>query len=143
MLLPITLTLAAACALINLWLASRCVRIRMADRAARHGDGGNARLARRMRAHANFIEYTPMVLILCALIEMALGASLWLWVGALAYVVARICHGLGMDAESGGSLRATGALLTWVIMAALAGAALYAAYQGTREMPVLPVMAAV
>ncbi|MGC4250276.1 MAG: MAPEG family protein [Sphingobium sp.] len=142
MLLPITLTLAAACALINLWLAMRCVRIRMIDKAALHGDGGNALLARRMRAHANFIEYTPMVLILCALIEMALGASLWLWVGALAYVVARICHGLGMDAEGSSNLRAVGAVLTWVIMAALAGAALYAAYQGTRAVPAPPTMAA-
>ncbi|BAV66287.1 MAPEG family protein [Sphingobium cloacae] len=142
MLLPITLTLAAACALINLWLASRCVRIRMADKAALHGDGGNALLARRMRAHANFIEYTPMVLILSALIEMALGASLWLWIGALAYVLARLCHGLGMDAEGGSPLRAIGALLTWFILTALACAALYAAYQGTRGWPVPPAMAA-
>jgi len=141
MLLPITLTLAAACALINLWLASRCVRIRVADKTM-HGDGGNALLARRMRAHANFIEYTPIVLILFALIEMALGASLWLWIGALAYAAARILHGLGMDAESGGTLRAVGALLTWVIMVALAGAALYAAYYGTREIPAPPALAA-
>ncbi|WP_257539096.1 MAPEG family protein [Sphingobium sp. CFD-1] len=142
MLLPITLTLAAACALINLWLASRCVRIRMADKAI-HGDGGNALLARRMRAHANFIEYTPIVLILFALIEMALGASLWLWIGALAYAIARIAHGLGMDAESGGGLRAMGALATWIIMIALAGAALYAAYYGMREIPAPPALAAV
>lgn len=142
MLLPITLTLAAACALINLWLASRCVRIRMADKSALHGDGGNPLLARRMRAHANFIEYTPMILILFALIEMALEASLWLWIGALLYVLARILHALGMDASGPSRPRAIGALLTWLIMAALAGAALYAAYHGTREVPAPPVMAA-
>lgn len=63
MLLPITLTLAAACALINFWLAVRCARIRVGAKLL-HGDSGNMLLARRMRAHANFIEYTPIVLIL-------------------------------------------------------------------------------
>ncbi len=71
MLLPITLTFAAACALLNLWLAIRCARFRIRDKIL-HGDAGHGLLARRMRAHANFIEYTPIVLILFGLIEMAI-----------------------------------------------------------------------
>ncbi len=141
MLLPITLTLAAACALINLWLAIRCVRLRMSSKTL-HGDGGHVLLARRMRAHANFIEYTPIILILFGLVELALGLSLWLWIGAFIYVVARIGHAFGMDADHPTPWRAGGALLTWALTIALAATALYAAYHGTRMVPAPPAMAA-
>ncbi|MES2158039.1 MAG: MAPEG family protein [Pseudomonadota bacterium] len=141
MLLPITLTFAAACALLNLWIATRCTRIRIADKVM-HGDSGNSLLARRMRAHANFIEYTPIVLILFALIEMAIGASLWLWIGALVYVLARVAHAFGMDADAPTVWRGAGALLTWIVMVGLAITALTIAYTATREMPVPPALAA-
>ncbi len=141
MLLPITLTLAAACALLNFWLAIRCSGVRMTAKVL-HGDGGNPMLGKRMRAHANFTEYTPFVLILFALVEMALGLSLWLWIAALAYVVARVAHALGMDADAPGALRGGGIAVTWLIMLGLAIAALYAAYSGTREIPAPPALAA-
>ena len=141
MLLPITLTLAAACALLNLWLAFRCARIRVGSKVL-HGDGGNPLLARRIRAHANFTEYTPIVLILFALVELALGSPLWLWIGALVYVVARAAHGIGMDADHPTVWRAGGALLTWAVMAAMAVTALYVAYHATRSVPAPPAMAA-
>lgn len=141
MLLPITLTLAAACALINLWLATRCVRIRLATKTL-HGDGGNSLLARRMRAQANFIEYTPIVLILFALVELALGSPLWLWIGGCAFIVGRIVHPFGMDADQPTLWRAAGVLLTWAVTAALALAALYAAYSATRAVPAPPALAA-
>ncbi|MGW8201294.1 MAPEG family protein [Sphingomonas bisphenolicum] len=141
MLLPITLTFAAACALLNLWIATRCARIRIADKVM-HGDAGNSLLARRMRAHANFVEYTPIVLILFALVELAVGASLWLWIGALVYVVARVAHAFGMDADQPTVWRAGGALLTWGVMVAMAITALMIAYSATRAMPVPPAMAA-
>ena len=35
--LPITLTLAAACALLNMWLGVRCARIRISDRVMHGG----------------------------------------------------------------------------------------------------------
>lgn len=141
MLLPITLTLAAVCALVNLWLAIRCVRIRFKNQTL-HGDGANALLAQRMRAQANFIEYTPIFLVLTALVEMALGSSIWLWIVAAAYLAARIAHGFGMDMDRPNAWRASGALITWVMTAGLAIAALYAAYNATREVPAPPVLAA-
>ncbi|MEJ7932956.1 MAPEG family protein [Sphingobium sp. AN558] len=142
MLLPITLTLAAACALINLWLAVRCTLLRMATKTL-HGDGGDPRLARRMRAHANFTEYTPIILILFALIELANGASIILWAGAAIYVAARLAHGVGMDGAGEGPhpMRAIGATATWLVMLALAFAALYVAYSATRALPAPPAMA--
>ncbi|WP_313803624.1 MAPEG family protein [Sphingobium sp.] len=140
MLLPITLTLASACALLNMWLGIRCARIRMADHVL-HGDGGSALLAKRMRAHANFIEYVPVTLILFGLVELAVGASIWLWGAALVLVVARIGHAFGMDAEKPTAWRAGGALLTWVVMVGLALVALYVAYGATRAVPAPPAMA--
>lgn len=141
MLLPITLALAAGCALLNLWLAFRCVRIRIGSKAL-HGDGGNPLLARRMRAQANFIEYTPITLILFALVELAIGSPAWLAAGALAYAVARVAHGHGMDADHPTIWRGAGALITWAVMLALALIALYAAYSATRTIPAPPDLAA-
>lgn len=140
MLLPITLTLAAACALLNLWIAIRCAGIRIKGKLL-HGDAGNSLLARRMRAHANFTEYTPITLILFALVEMAAGASLWLWIAAIVYIVARIGHVFGMDADAPTVWRAGGTMLTWGVMVALGVAALAIAYTGTRAMPVPPALA--
>ncbi|MDX3901669.1 MAG: MAPEG family protein [Sphingobium sp.] len=141
MLLPVTLTLAAACALLNFWLATRCVRLRLGQKVL-HGDGGNALLGKRIRAHANFVEYAPIILILMGLVEMALGSSLWLWVAALLFVLGRVGHAFGMDSDQPGSARRLGILLTWGVMLGLALTALYAAYAGTREVPALPSLSA-
>jgi uncharacterized membrane protein YecN with MAPEG domain len=86
MLLPTTLSLAAAAALINIWLSIRCGRIRSTEKIS-IGTGGSEMLERRMRAQSNFVENTPWVLALAATIELA---------GAL-YMLGRIAHGLGMD----------------------------------------------
>ncbi|MDI1295735.1 MAG: MAPEG family protein [bacterium] len=142
MLLPITLTLAAACALLNIWLAMRVGRVRMAEKIL-HGDGGGTGLlVKRMRAQANFVEYTPFVLILFALIEMALGSHIGLSVLALVYVVARFAHAFGMDADYPHKARMIGILLTFAVLLILSGMALYAAYSATRAIPAPPALAA-
>ncbi|MET0250149.1 MAG: MAPEG family protein [Sphingobium sp.] len=140
MLLPITLTLAAACAFLNIWLATRCGRIRM-KAGVLHGDGGDTLLGKRMRAHANFAEYAPIVLILFALVELALGTTLWLWTPAFAFLIARVAHGFGMDADRPTPLRAGGIIVTMLVTVGLAVTALVAAYSGTREIPAPPAMA--
>ena len=94
--LPISLTIAAGAALLNLWLTVRVGRVRGTENVS-IGDGGSEPLIRRMRAHSNFVENTAFVLILLALVELGMGSSIWLWaVGAL-YRVGRILHALGMD----------------------------------------------
>ncbi|UZW54662.1 MAPEG family protein [Sphingobium sp. JS3065] len=140
MLLPITLTLAGACALLNMWLGIRCTRIRIADQVL-HGDGGSTLLVKRMRAHANFVEYVPVTLILFALVELAVGTSIWLWGAALILVVARIAHAFGMDADKPTVWRGGGATLTWLVMVGMAATALIIAYGATREVPAPPAMA--
>lgn len=142
MLLPITLTLAAACAFINFWLAARCLRWRLKDQVL-HGDGGVAGLAKHMRAHSNFTEYAPLTLILFALVELASGSTIWLWIAAALFALSRVAHGIGMNADKPTPLRAVGQMVTFVIMLGLAVAALFLAYQSTREMPAPPAMARV
>ncbi len=123
MILPITLTAAGAAALINLWLAVRVGQKRIAGKVS-IGDGGHPPLIARMRAHANFTEYTPYFLILVALIEMASGTSTWLWLVVGVFLLARVAHGIGMDVVEGQSkLRGIGILAT---MLTLAGLAIYA-----------------
>ena len=65
----------AACALLNIWLGRRVGRMRVAHKVS-IGDGGNEALIARMRAQANFVEYTPFFLILLGLIELAAGRNL-------------------------------------------------------------------
>ena len=126
MLLPVALTTAGAAGLINLWLGVRVSRIRIAEKIL-VGDGGNPRLIARMRAQLNFAEYTPIVLILLALVELARGGSIYLWVVALLYVVGRVLHAFGMDGWRPG--RAVGIAITVLTMLGLAAYAVLLAYR--------------
>ncbi|PKP99887.1 MAG: GST-like protein [Alphaproteobacteria bacterium HGW-Alphaproteobacteria-13] len=125
MILPISLTIAAGAALINLWLAMRVGRVRMSEKVS-IGDGGNERLIRRMRAHSNYVENTPFVLILLALVELGLGPSLWLWGLGMLYLVARILHAFGMDGLGWG--RSAGVVISMLTQLGLAIAALATVY---------------
>jgi len=123
--LPISLTIAAGAALLNIWIAMRVGRVR-GEAKVSIGDGGDERLIRRMRAHSNYVENTPFVLILLALVELSTGSSIWLWaVGAL-YLVARILHAIGMDGL--GWARGAGITVTMLIQLGLAVAALLTVY---------------
>lgn len=126
MLLPIALTTAGAAALINFWLGLRVSQVRRAEKIW-VGDGGNVRLAARMRAQLNFAEYTPIVLILIALIEFGAGTSLWLWIVAAVFVAGRLLHPIGMDGWIPG--RMIGALTTLLSLLGLAIYAIYLAQQ--------------
>ena len=131
MLLPITLTLAAASALISLWLAIRVGAARQATKVM-IGDGGDPALIARMRAQANFVEYTPFVLVLTGLIELARGPRAWLWGVAIAYVLARLAHPIGMDRSAPNPLRMAGILVTFLVLLGLAGYGLAIVYSGAH-----------
>lgn len=96
MLLHTTLSLAAAAALINFWLAMRCGNVRRGQGIS-IGTGGNDLMERRMRAQLNFAENTPWILFMIGGIELAGKGGAWLApVGAL-YMLGRVAHGFGMD----------------------------------------------
>ena len=118
--LPVTLMAAGGSALIAVWLALRTGAARRAAKVS-IGDGGDMKLIARMRAQANFTEYTPFALILIGLIELTAGTSTWLWIAGALLLIARIAHGLGMDGLRAG--RAFGIAVTLLL---LIGLALYA-----------------
>ena len=132
MILPMTLTMAAASILLNIWLGGRVSRMRAVHRVS-IGDGGIEPLVARMRAHANFVEWGPFFLILLALIELARGQPLWLWVLASLFIVARILHALGMDRPPGNRLRGIGMIATAIIMVVFAIYAIVIVYQDRME----------
>jgi uncharacterized protein len=93
----ITSVYLAVLALLYTILAVQVGRLRMRDRAA-FGDNGSLALRRAIRAHANFIEYVPIITLMVAMLEMSgLGAT---WVHLLmgALLVSRLLHPLGMYA---------------------------------------------
>lgn len=139
--LPITLTIAAAAALLNLWIAARVIAVRQRHKVV-IGDGGNEALAGRMRAHANFIEYAAPFLILLALIELAEGPKLWLWVVAILFVVARILHVFGMDKTKPNAPRAIGFIVSFLAILVLAIYALVIAYTHKTINPGISYVAA-
>ena len=122
MLLPTTLSLAAAAAIINLWLSIRIGKVRMAEKII-HGDGGNPLLLHRMRAQSNFIENAPLVLILIGAIELTGKGGQWLAIVGAVFMLGRISHGLGMDSIKPTPLRGIGAftaMLTQIGLAVIA-----------------------
>ena len=117
--LPVTLTAAAAAAIINLWLAVRVGQMRGATKTI-HGDDAGGPLTRRMRAQLNFVENTPFALALIAAIELTGRGEPWLaWVAGL-YMLGRVAHGFGMDVESATKPRMIGTLVTMLTLLGLA-----------------------
>ena len=123
----ITLTIAAGAALLNLWLMIRCGQARIANKVS-IGDGGDEFLTRRMRAHANFAENTPIVLILIAALELSGGTTGWLWAVGILYIIGRIAHPFGMDGGSMQIGRTIGTAITMLTLLGLAIMALISVY---------------
>ncbi|MFN9377953.1 MAG: MAPEG family protein [Novosphingobium sp.] len=120
MLLPTTLSLAAAAAIINLWLSIRCGQVR-GKAGISIGTDGNELLERRMRAQLNFVENTPWVLLLIAGIELAGKGGQWLAIVGGIYMLGRVAHGLGMDgAGAMAKGRMIGTLITMLTLLGLA-----------------------
>ncbi|WP_284125973.1 MAPEG family protein [Parerythrobacter aestuarii] len=119
MLLPVTLTAAAAAALINIWLGIRVGQLRAKHKIS-IGDDSGGPLTARMRAQLNFVENTAFVLILVAAIELAGKGQPWLaWVAGI-YMLGRVAHGLGMDGGTFAKGRTVGVLVTMLTQLGLA-----------------------
>ncbi len=130
--LPVSLTFAGAFALLNLWLAYRCVQIRL-NGPGGVGDLGIPVLQARMRAHANFVEYSPFVLILMALLEYTGGSAEVLKGAGSVYLLARVLHAFGIERPRF-TMQLIGAIGTWVVLLALA---IWAIWAGVHDAPIL------
>lgn len=134
MILPITLTIAGAAALIHVWLASRVSRLRGQFKVS-VGDGGNEILLRRIRAHANYAENMPIFVILLGLLELAGGDRRILWGIGIAFILARILHAFGMDRTGASRLRVIGMIASTLLIIGAAGWALSYAYRAPVDHP--------
>jgi uncharacterized membrane protein YecN with MAPEG domain len=111
--------MAAAAALINVWLMLRCGQVRMKEKI-NIGTGGSDMMERRMRAQLNFVENTPWVLALIAGIELAGKGGQWLAIVGGVYMLARVAHGFGMDGGSMEKGRGLGVMVTMLTQIGLA-----------------------
>jgi uncharacterized membrane protein YecN with MAPEG domain len=119
MLLPVTLITAGCLGLIFFVLSLRVVQKRLAGMVA-FGDGGDQVLLERIRAHGNFAEHVPFLLLLMAGIELASGhGSLLLWGCGGLLILARIAHAIGMSRPSPNLFRSVGVVLTWLLLIGL------------------------
>lgn len=131
--LPITLTIAAAAAVLHIWLAGRVSQLRRGYKIS-IGDGGNEALLRRIRAHGNYVENMPVVLILLALVELAGGDPRILWGAAIIFIVSRLLHAFGMDRTPPSRLRMFGMMGSMLALLILVGYAIFIVY---RHPPVI------
>ncbi len=122
--MSITPIFAGALALLFLVLSVNVVRTRRASKV-NIGDGGDQLLQRRIRAHGNFAEYVPLVLLLIVFAEEG-GAATWL-VYALggALLFARLMHGFALSSLTLRPFQRTGGVvLTMIVLASAAATCL-------------------
>ncbi|UAJ08777.1 MAPEG family protein [Glacieibacterium megasporae] len=124
----ITLVTAGFCGLLYFVLTLRVGQLRQSEKVML-GDGGNDVLLGRIRAHANFAEFVPIILILMGAIEASIGAGneLLASTGILLFLL-RISHAFGMARPAPNPFRLAGAVGTWIVLVGLSIWAIVLAY---------------
>ena len=116
---------AALCAIILIWLGNSTGSLRRKHRIS-IGDGGNKRLIRTMRGHANAAENMPITLILLTIAALIGTPAFVLHILGILFVVGRILHAWHFIQEDApGWQRFVGfglsALVTLILALGLAG----------------------
>ncbi len=93
--MTITLLYAGLLSLLFLVLSLRVVALR--GHGASFGDGGNPVLLRRIRAHGNFSEYVPFILLMMGFLEMSHLSGLIVHMLGVTLLVARLLHGYALS----------------------------------------------
>ena len=111
---------AALATLLILILAARVIAYRRSHKIGM-GDGDDAELRKRMRAHGNAIEYLPFGLLLLLVLELNQTLPLLLHAFGCLLLVARLAHAWGVSHHQGISPgRMLGVVLTFVVLGAMA-----------------------
>jgi hypothetical protein len=112
---------AALCALLVFALSLRIALLRKRLRIG-IGDGGDAGLARAIRAQANAIEYVPLLLVMLLIAENNGAGVAFVHACGVGLLLARLLHAVGLSGSAGVSFgRFWGILLTWAILLVLGG----------------------
>lgn len=102
--LPITAIYAGILAIFALVLSARAGGYRgKAGASILYGEPINWELAERVRAHQNFLEYVPMIVILMGVIELNGGSSTYLHSVGVLLIVTRIAHAVGLKHDDMGT----------------------------------------
>jgi len=121
MVLPVTSFYAALGALLLVGLAVRISALRRRHQVG-VGHGEQPDLTRAVRVHGNAAEHIPIGLILLALLEIQGASFMALHLVGAVFLIARVLHAWGLGQSAGvTSQRTWGTLLTWVVLAGMAG----------------------
>jgi uncharacterized protein len=94
--MPITAIYAGLLTLLLLYLSVRVIGVRQAGKVE-IGHGDNHQLLRRIRVHANFVEYTPYALILIGLLESLKAPGMMLHMLGATLLVGRLLHAYALS----------------------------------------------
>ena len=94
--LPVTSILTAALLILLVLLSGMVTARRAALGGVQFGDSDDDVLRRRIRAHANFIEIAPMIVLGIALMEYAGAPDILLWGFAGVFFLGRALHAMRM-----------------------------------------------
>ena len=118
--MQITSLYAALGALLVIAMASRVMLRRQSGRIG-IGDAGDRELLRRIRVHANAVEYLPLGLILLGLLEWNQFAPVYVHACGATLLGGRLLHAIGMSRSSGATPeRMLGMVLTLLAVVGMA-----------------------
>ena len=110
---PITAFYAGLLGILFLYLSVLVIKVRFSKKISL-GNGGDHHFQQVIRAHGNFSEYTPIVLILLFVAEVNLSHPIILHLAGTALLSGRFLHAFGLRRHSGSSWqRISGMLLTF------------------------------
>ncbi len=90
------------------------------------GDGGNPVLLRRIRAHGNFAEYVPFILLMIAMLEFGQWPAWLMHTLGATLLIARLLHGYALSFTDGFKFgRFWGTALTFLLLLVCGGLCIY------------------
>jgi len=120
-------------ALLFFVLSLRVVKLR--GHGASLGDGGNPLLLRRIRAHGNFAEYVPFILLMMGMLELSHFSSYLLHALGVTLVIARLLHAYALSfTEKFKFGRFWGTALTFMLLFVCGALCLYQGVNATIKM---------
>lgn len=120
--LPLVSALYAGLAGILLTVLAARVVLRRRSSGIGIGVRDDRDLERRVRVHANAVEYVPIAIVLLVAAELVGLAAIWLHVAGATLIVGRVLHAIGFSGTAGPSAgRFLGIISSWLVTLLLGG----------------------